>query len=95
LASAKTPARSISVPTRRDKKWATLPAAKRPSQIGKIISWRQQSRREILKLDDAITGQSFLLYSVGPNGVDNGGKSLGTGVGNDDIAVRGGPAVLK
>ena len=40
-------------------------------------------------------GQSFLLYSLGPNGVDNGGKSLGTGIGNDDIAVRGGPAVLK
>ncbi len=38
-------------------------------------------------------GQSFLLYSVGPNGVDNGGKS--TGVGNDDISVHGGPPVLK
>ncbi len=40
-------------------------------------------------------GQSFLLYSVGPNGVDNGGKGFGTGIGNDDIAVRGGPPVLK
>ncbi len=40
-------------------------------------------------------GQSYLLYSFGLNGVDNGGKNSGTGVGNDDIAVRGGPAVLK
>jgi hypothetical protein len=37
-------------------------------------------------------GQSFLLYSVGPNGKDDGGKSYPHG---DDIAVRGGAVTTR
>ncbi len=37
--------------------------------------------------------QSFKLYSVGRNGVNNGGKSKGAG--NDDISVRGGTTMAK
>ncbi len=35
-------------------------------------------------------GHAFVLYSVGPNGVDNGGKGSAAGSGNDDISVRSG-----
>jgi len=38
LASGKTPARSISAWIRNER--ATRPEVKRPSQIGKVISWR-------------------------------------------------------
>gem|GEM_PF-3493579 len=64
LASGKTPARSISVPTRRDNERATRPEVKRPSQIGKVISWRPlsttcQSRGDRTRIElftDAVNG---------------------------------------
>jgi hypothetical protein len=36
-------------------------------------------------------GNGYVLYSVGPNGKDNGGEEMGKG--NDDVPVRGGTAI--